>query len=540
MPVAVYRIGEGIEARLGADGQVIVMVGEQGVWAPLLQAGWPPVADPRSVLPAPFTATAREGDCGGRRGFSRDADDDGDGLVDEDPLDGRDNDGDGLVDEDYAAISHLMGVWDQSCGASGRRVETYHWTYHHLSAILVAGFSRHGDGIDENLWFALATPGTWLTVEEVCSCSPQTESRAPQFVARVADPRDSDAHLWVGVGLLDHEPRQSAHCRIRLEQGTLIAPPLGEQQAVVVTVGATRLQVLDDLRAAIGLQDGVEDPVSGQHVRWLPPAKPQELLPDLVPAALLQSAGPDGFSLVFPISAEHYRRWDPDLFRLDGRALGPAARLVWIAESGGPQTIEWHGGRQEAVANCRPYAALGASGAGTLEIHFAGPPPGAGTRLEAVLADGRRGECALTIDIAPPQDPVAEWPPVAGENRRRLQLSPALLVPSPNPFHTATRISFQVPATYAEAFDGDDARELQADPQQRMPYAGGAASVLVTVYSLEGRELATLFAGLAGVGTYETHWDGRDREGRPLASGTYFCKLQVDQWSVTKRIIFIR
>ena len=35
-------------------------------------------------------------------------DDDGDGLVDEDPLDGADNDGDGRVDEDFAGISQQM------------------------------------------------------------------------------------------------------------------------------------------------------------------------------------------------------------------------------------------------------------------------------------------------------------------------------------------------------------------------------------------------------------------------------------------------
>ncbi|MDD3643464.1 MAG: T9SS type A sorting domain-containing protein [Candidatus Krumholzibacteria bacterium] len=49
-----------------------------------------------------------EGAQGGSRLPSPYADDDGDGLVDEDPLDGRDNDGDGLVDEDFAAISEQM------------------------------------------------------------------------------------------------------------------------------------------------------------------------------------------------------------------------------------------------------------------------------------------------------------------------------------------------------------------------------------------------------------------------------------------------
>src|SRR5262249_15156465 len=45
---------------------------------------------------------------GGNRIPSPAVDDDGDGRIDEDPLDGYDNDSDGKVDEDYAAISDQM------------------------------------------------------------------------------------------------------------------------------------------------------------------------------------------------------------------------------------------------------------------------------------------------------------------------------------------------------------------------------------------------------------------------------------------------
>ncbi len=47
---------------------------------------------------------------GGLRPPSPGADDDGDGLRDEDRLDGRDNDGDGLIDEDFAQIGDQMMV----------------------------------------------------------------------------------------------------------------------------------------------------------------------------------------------------------------------------------------------------------------------------------------------------------------------------------------------------------------------------------------------------------------------------------------------
>ena len=227
------------------------------------------------------------------------------------------------------------------------------------------------------------------------------------------------------------------------------------------------------------------------------------------------------------------------------QGLGPADRLVWTDESGRRALIEWSGDRSGRRNPCRPYETLGAVGAGTLEIHFAGPrPPGFDDfhetpGLEVVHLDGRRG-------VSVP-DPDGRAELVAhddsrrpGDDNRGPQLSPGLLVASPNPFQATTRIVFRVPGTYGEAFAPEDGRELVFDPQQRMPYADGAASVQVSVFSLEGREIATLFAGLAGEGTYEVSWDGRDREGRTLASGTYFCRLQVDRWSVTRRLIFIR
>ena len=52
---------------------------------------------------------------GNRIGFSRQPDDDGDGLIDEDFLNGKDDDGDGRIDEDFAAISGQMlncEYWD--------------------------------------------------------------------------------------------------------------------------------------------------------------------------------------------------------------------------------------------------------------------------------------------------------------------------------------------------------------------------------------------------------------------------------------------
>ncbi len=83
-----------------------------------------------------------EGAWGGNRIPYPNADDDGDGAVDEDYYDGRDNDGDGLIDEDFAAISQQMfSCWytDNQPAAIAQypdhvplnimvRQESYQWT----------------------------------------------------------------------------------------------------------------------------------------------------------------------------------------------------------------------------------------------------------------------------------------------------------------------------------------------------------------------------------------------------------------------------
>jgi len=90
-----------------------------GLWVGALKAGVPAVSTAAyewefrpTQDPVDKMYQASEGDSNGTRAPFPGADDDGDGLVDEDWLDGHDNDGDGLVDEDFAAISdQMMSCW---------------------------------------------------------------------------------------------------------------------------------------------------------------------------------------------------------------------------------------------------------------------------------------------------------------------------------------------------------------------------------------------------------------------------------------------
>jgi hypothetical protein len=104
---------------------------------------------------------------------------------------------------------------------------------------------------------------------------------------------------------------------------------------------------------------------------------------------------------------------------------------------------------------------------------------------------------------------VAVKEPVAGTALpRRL----ALLASAPNPFRGATRLRYTVP------------REMRLS---------------LSVYDRTGRRVKRLFSGLAQPGVRTAAWDGRDDQGRRVAQGVYFWRLESEGTPLTRKAIKI-
>lgn len=102
-PSAQWPAGSGVEYLFAAG----LWVGASFNGIPVVSTGYPetefyPPQDPKDTIYRSF-----EGDKGGTR-YPRKADDDDDGRVDEDWLNGYDDDNDGLIDEDFAGIGKQM------------------------------------------------------------------------------------------------------------------------------------------------------------------------------------------------------------------------------------------------------------------------------------------------------------------------------------------------------------------------------------------------------------------------------------------------
>ena len=90
---------------------------------------------------------------------------------------------------------------------------------------------------------------------------------------------------------------------------------------------------------------------------------------------------------------------------------------------------------------------------------------------------------------------------------------PQLRQNAPNPFNSGTVISWF---------------QLQSGPAR------------LEVFAVTGQRVAVLHEGPRKAGLYRQHWDGRDEQGRPLASGVYLYRLVTADAVQTRKLTLLR
>ncbi|MBI3005318.1 MAG: T9SS type A sorting domain-containing protein, partial [Ignavibacteriales bacterium] len=154
--------------------------------------------------------------------------------------------------------------------------------------------------------------------------------------------------------------------------------------------------------------------------------------------------------------------------------------------------VTWNGmdlngnGRREIVANYKP-------GTDTLK---SGEALARGTYAFFVL---EWGDSSTVVSVAGYEGPVTQY---------------ELDQNYPNPFNPTTTIRFLLPTS-------------------------GTASL--RIFDINGREVRTLFANKEfDAGRSTVQWDGRNNAGKPVASGTYFYRLEVGSYSNTRKMILLK
>jgi hypothetical protein len=90
----------------------------------------------------------------------------------------------------------------------------------------------------------------------------------------------------------------------------------------------------------------------------------------------------------------------------------------------------------------------------------------------------------------------------------------------PNPFNPTTALHFTVHS-----------------PQSAVH---GPIPTRLIIYNVLGQKVRTLVDEPKRAGSYTVIWDGTDEQGNDVASGVYFYKLRVGDYSQTKKMVFLK
>ena len=101
----------------------------------------------------------------------------------------------------------------------------------------------------------------------------------------------------------------------------------------------------------------------------------------------------------------------------------------------------------------------------------------------------------------------------------------------PNPFNPITTIHYALP---------DAGRKTQDTRQNSSLTPNFLSHVSLKVYNMLGQEVRTLVDEEKKPGYYTVTWDGTNENGNEIPSGVYFYRLEVGDFSATKRMILMK
>lgn len=515
-----------------------------------------------------FVAHTHEGAVGGARYPSPGADDDADGRVDEDRLDGVDNDGDDRVDEDFAAAGDEMAVCRRLVkGADATPLSIYEehcaWSLPHIDGLVVSRYVVRNEGtmpvsgvrlgvafdvptgvnvgtrpLDLSRWNSDPSSKLAGHALEIGGTSPV---RALLFCRVAGSSRgqgDTSAAGWA-AGVLRAGTAEDIARRLREDR---VARDAGEESEHAATSDAPEERSLLDApdhtdgQASPGAES--PPPLDATETVWaaspgfgtLEPGSEVSifvglLLPPRGARAMsdaIRTIVGDGTHRMIPPPMWSTRRivWGAYVLRMPpDPAAGVEVTLFRPRDAGvDPARITY----LQRVGLRHTLISSSADGNARFDMNGRDLPKG--------FADG--GKVTLRGHLRDGQwfDAVLEPAAAAGAGgdatawlSRPGSLDDALLSGSPNPFRDGTTIAWEVPAEVT------DERGTRLEVR-------GSIETSVKVYDVTGRLVSTLFDGSQPPGQYREQWQARNAVGVSVASGVYYVKLQIGRRFITRRL----
>ncbi len=500
-----------------------------------------------------------EGVKGGFRAPSPEPDDDRDGRVNEDRLDGIDNDSDGKIDEDFAAIGDEMITtcyFAPGIGGSGAQLafyqEAYAWSLPHIDGTIMVNLwiknigseslddVRIGAFVEKDGPFYFSNwvvslpgePGQPHANVIVCE-----ELRGTSMGVVVFPQRNIDGGSWMG-GVLEKTEKTSRTLLDRLANapgggllGTRAAPFADSSpDAYVFKTKETRIDGKTLVYQA--------SPSFGS----LPPG--EEIPVNLAFFAVRERADVEAAAInaFKTFAGDGVNRYLPP-------PVSMTPRVIWGSYV--PIDSDDTGAKRVAIE----FETLGDLPVTTDEVsYFSGVDPDAVERVvvapgvervvlrgdqvrravqkgERIILKGRLENGEFFEAILKPQEGADGMAGVEDDaelfwrTEGRLELE--LLSSSPNPFRDATTIYYEIPSL----IERPDGTRIESKESLK---------VSVKVYNVVGRLVEVLVEDVLSPGTYSTQWRAADDQGNEVASGVYYVRLQIGKKYLTQRLILLK
>jgi hypothetical protein len=502
-----------------------------------------------------------EGMKGGNRAPSLNPDDDADGKINEDRLDGIDNDDDGLVDEDFAAIGDEMVVGKfETRGQDNPKLrfhqESYAWALSHIEGMIAIRLFLENAGTDPleevRIGALLQKSGPFSLSEELFTNRANLQMTPQQARAVVCA---SPAGTAIALLFPDMAPAQTEGDQIGWTVwSTLPGEPAASAVNHICTggVGPPAGYMVPDNAGSPALADNLLTKRAKEEDRIL--------FGGLSPSLGQLEPGETVEVTVFLVAIRNEETVDRTLVDVHRTYLGdgihrfipPPVPVTPVAVWGSYERIE------EPKRGIRVIIEKDQS----KSINFESVSFINGVDLNDFdISVGRSGETEVTVFgksaerilkkagdriVLKGRDENGVFFDAILNARRNVsaaasegvetaevywktagKLSEELLLGSPNPFREQTSIFYEVP-TVVETEDG---RELKF---------WGTEETSLKVYNVTGRLVNILVDEEKPAGHYRVDWRAVDENDIPVASGVYYIKLQIGKRYITKRILLLK
>jgi hypothetical protein len=489
-----------------------------------------------------------EGAAGGNRRPSPDADDDHDGRVDEDWLDGRDNDHDGRVDEDFAAISNQMFFCEYADTAAViRQTDPTHvplslavqqsslaWSdpdradfigfdyrminvgFDPLDRVFVGMFADCDIGMRGELDVSSDDEaGFWEGIVPVSAGETTRNVKVSMGYMWDADGDAGRAPGWIGFVVLGAQGPDTPGLRVPLSNFRMFSGRATFESGGEPTDDAERYQVLD---GTAPLSLGPPDSTTGFHTPVQTTRADDYRI--LVAAGPVETLAP-GDTLSFQVAlvlGEGFEGLKQSAAR---------AQLTFDGSWGEITAVEV---QDLAAAATREGVVL------TWRLPRAGGGEVTGVRVErAATYEGPYVRCApMALEPAGAMQFVDRDVESGHEYWYRLVLESGGADSLVRPVHVVFDLSprrtrLETPVVLANG-----------SVQVTYEIAGVRRPVQLAVYDVLGRRRRVLDAGVRDAGRYVRIWDGRDVSAARLARGIYIVRLRAGGQDLAQKVALLR